>query len=99
MKTKCCGFSHASTAILLLLIMYCPIQLFAQLKTVRGNVTNDQGESLSNVSVMVKGKSEGTTTDQAGNFSIDLSSHGTTLVFSYVGYQSQEIILLTVPVI
>ncbi len=57
---------------------------------VTGKVTNAQGEPLAGISVMVKGTSQGVTTDGNGSFSINAPT-GATLVFSYVGYTSREV--------
>jgi TonB-dependent starch-binding outer membrane protein SusC len=57
---------------------------------VTGQVTNDKGEPLSGVSVMVKGTKTATTTDQDGKFSISLDKEAT-LVFTYVGFITREI--------
>ncbi|GHB86941.1 SusC/RagA family TonB-linked outer membrane protein [Persicitalea jodogahamensis] len=61
---------------------------FAQ-NSVRGTVTAE-GEPLPGVSVVVKGTTQGTTTDVEGKFTIAVAPNAT-LVFSYVGYQTKEI--------
>ncbi|WP_295729515.1 SusC/RagA family TonB-linked outer membrane protein [uncultured Muribaculum sp.] len=58
--------------------------------TATGTVYDGTDEPLIGVSVMVKGTSNGTATDIDGNFSIKLNK-GNTLVFSYIGYATQEI--------
>lgn len=59
--------------------------------TVSGKVTdNADGGSLPGVSVVVKGTTTGTSTDVDGNFSLNVGADAV-LVFSYVGYKSQEI--------
>jgi len=58
--------------------------------TITGTVTNENNEPLSGVSVTIKGKSTGTTTDQNGNFSI-VADENAILVISYVGYAPQEV--------
>src|ERR1700737_1997040 len=57
---------------------------------ITGTVTGEGGVPLAGVSVSVKGTSRGTTTDAKGNFSIDAAPN-TTLVFSYVGFKTQEV--------
>jgi len=60
-------------------------------KTVTGKVTSaDDGSGLPGVNIVVKGSGTGTATDADGNFSI-AASDGAVLVFSFVGYTSQEI--------
>ncbi len=56
---------------------------------VKGKVMDPTGAPLAGVSVTVKGTSRGVTTDADGEFSISVPEDGT-LVFSFVGYQSQE---------
>lgn len=56
-----------------------------------GTVTDDKGEGLPGVNVVIKGSSKGSTTDAQGQFSITVPGPGTVLVFSFVGYKSQEI--------
>lgn len=64
---------------------------WAQNKTVTGKVTSsDDGSSLPGVNVLEKGTSNGTVTDADGNFSINVGSDAV-LVFSFVGYNSQEV--------
>lgn len=57
---------------------------------VSGNVIDDTSEPLPGVSVVLKGTTTGTTTDFDGNYSIDANT-GDVLVFSYVGYDTQEL--------
>ncbi|MBC8152599.1 MAG: carboxypeptidase-like regulatory domain-containing protein, partial [Bacteroidetes bacterium] len=64
-------------------------------ETVTGRVTGETNEGLPGVSVLVKGTNRGTTTDATGNYRIavpapDRSDDPITLVFSFVGYVSQE---------
>ena len=58
---------------------------------VTGRVTGINNEALSNVSVALKGTQTGTTTDASGNFSIAVPNESSVLIFSYVGYGSQEV--------
>jgi TonB-linked SusC/RagA family outer membrane protein len=57
---------------------------------IRGKVIDSKGETLPGVSVRVKGSAVGTTTDAQGNFVLNAPDNGV-LVFSYIGYLSQEI--------
>lgn len=63
----------------------------AQEILVRGKVTADAGESLPGVNVLIKGTSIGTTTDSEGNYSLNVRDTRSILVFSFIGYQAQEI--------
>lgn len=58
---------------------------------VSGQVTDDTGESLPGVNVMIKGTSLGTITDIDGNYSISVQQEGTVLVFSFIGMTTQEV--------
>lgn len=59
-------------------------------RNVKGIVVDAMGESIIGVNVVVKGTTNGTITDLDGYFSLDVPSNGI-LVFSYMGYTSQEI--------
>ncbi|MDO9376745.1 MAG: SusC/RagA family TonB-linked outer membrane protein, partial [Ferruginibacter sp.] len=61
----------------------------AQVKTIRGRITSDGTLPIAGASVVIKGTSTGTTTDQAGEYNIS-ASKGTVLVISFVGYTDQE---------
>lgn len=66
--------------------------VYGQNTTVSGTVTaEDFGGPLPGVTVLVKGTSNGAVTDFDGNFSFDAKTSNPTLVFSYVGYITQEI--------
>ena len=61
-----------------------------QVITVHGKVTDNGKESLPGVSVVIKGTVQGTATNTDGEYTLNVSSNAT-LVFSFIGYQSQEI--------
>jgi TonB-linked SusC/RagA family outer membrane protein len=65
------------------------METFAQSK-VTGTVNDEKGKALPGVTVKVKGGTVGTITDVSGNFSLTVSGNGI-LVFSFVGYASQEV--------
>ncbi|MCE7040771.1 TonB-dependent receptor [Dyadobacter sp. CY312] len=58
---------------------------------VSGKVTGDNGEELPGVSVLLKGTTTGATSDVNGVFKLTIPTGNETLVFSYVGYLTQEI--------
>ena len=77
--------------ILLLSTFVCAFAFVAMAqRTVTGSVTDDSGEGLPGVNVVVKGTTTGTTTNLDGSFSLSVED-GTTLVFSFVGFAEQEI--------
>ncbi len=64
-----------------------------QQKEIRGKVMDQDGDPLYGVSVRLKGTSIGTSTDNSGNYSISVASEQSILVFTYVGYAQQEIMV------
>ena len=62
-----------------------------QQRTVTGKVTDQNGEPLPGATVMVKGTTQGTITDAEGNYSLSNVPDDATLVFSFVGMETQEI--------
>ena len=59
-------------------------------RTVSGKVTDDVGEGLPGVNVVIKGTTNGTTTDIDGNYRIEVEENAI-LIFSFVGFETQEI--------
>ena len=57
---------------------------------ISGKVTDENGEPLIGVSVLIEGTSNGTTTDIDGNFTIDAPDNST-LVLSYIGYETRRV--------
>lgn len=63
------------------------LQLMAQTRTIKGEVTDAQnGEALIGATVMVEGEKGGTVTDFDGNFSLQVSSSAKKIKVSYIGY-------------
>jgi TonB-linked SusC/RagA family outer membrane protein len=76
------------------MLMCCSGSLFSQTGVkIAGKVTDDKDSAIANVSVVVKGTTTGTTTDEGGNFSLSVTDPKATLVFTGVGYQSLEVAL------
>ncbi len=64
---------------------------WAQERVISGKVTSaDDGSGIPGVNVVLKGTSNGTATDSEGKYSLSISGDGT-LVFSFIGYVTQEI--------
>jgi len=59
--------------------------------TVTGKVTDEKGGTLPGVNIIEKGTTNGTVTDADGKYTIQVSSPDAILVFSFVGYKSQEV--------
>ncbi|MEM9258729.1 MAG: SusC/RagA family TonB-linked outer membrane protein, partial [Bacteroidota bacterium] len=60
-------------------------------KTVTGTVTDEEGETLIGVSILVEGTTTGTVTDLDGAYSINLPDGSNVLVFSYTGFANQKV--------
>ena len=73
-----------------MLLLFFPVELFAQQGTITGKVVDERGESVIGATVMVKGSTDGTITDLDGNFKIN-GKVGTTITVSYVGYAPLEV--------
>ena len=72
-----------------ILAMFLSLSASAQQITASGQVLDAQKEPLIGVSVQEKGTTNGAITDLDGNFTLTVRSNAT-LIFSYVGYKSQE---------
>lgn len=74
---------------LLILCLLFSTAAFAQVR-LTGKVTDDQNTGLPGVSVVLKGTTTGTVTDVAGNYTLSAPNRNGTLVFSYIGFRTQE---------
>ena len=78
-------------ALSVVIVMLSGMQIaYAQSITVRGNVRDDV-EPLMGVTVQAKGTTKAVATDLDGNYTISVPDKNAVLVFSYVGYQKQEV--------
>lgn len=103
---KDCMFSETSRKVLfssMLMATFCAVPVFSsavnynvesvtQNRTVSGTVVDSNGEPVIGASVVLKGTVNGTITDFDGKFKLENVDSGT-LVISYIGYKSQEIVL------
>jgi iron complex outermembrane receptor protein len=81
-------------AVLALLSLLTGSAAWAQGRVVTGRVTaQEDGSALPGVSVVVKGTTTGTATDGSGNYSLTVPGNETVLVYSFIGYVSQEAIV------
>ncbi|MGV3640086.1 MAG: SusC/RagA family TonB-linked outer membrane protein [Adhaeribacter sp.] len=78
---------------LLMALLLLTTPLLAQQRTVSGRITGETGDALPGVTVLVKGTTNGTTTDTDGKYSLNVTDGNATLVVSFIGYVSQEIAL------
>jgi TonB-linked SusC/RagA family outer membrane protein len=85
------SLSMKSPIVLIMLLTMQPWTYgFSQQAALTGKVTGEGDKLLSGVSVQVKGTNRGTTTNAQGTYSINVSNNDV-LVFSYVGYETQEL--------
>ncbi len=80
---------YIRSMIVLLGFIFCTTYLSAQ--QVTGLVTDQENVPLTGVTVVLKGTVQGTVTDTDGKYHFKVSGPGPVLVFSYIGYKTQEI--------
>ena len=80
---------HLKRFILSFLSLLCCTIMYAQ-QEITGNVVDPEGEPVIGATVMEKGTTNGVITDIDGNFRIKVNA-GATLVFTYIGYDTQEL--------
>src|SRR5690606_17434488 len=68
---------------------------YVQEISIKGTVKDENGDTLPGVSVLIKGTKNGTVTDGNGNFSIDVPSTTSVLVFSFTGMNTKEVLVGT----
>jgi TonB-linked SusC/RagA family outer membrane protein len=88
------GFNKQKDKRLSFLILACFFSLlfsYAQNKTISGVVSDEEGLPLPGVNIIEKGTSNGVATDFDGNYTITVVNSNAVLVFSYVGYKTQEV--------
>jgi TonB-linked SusC/RagA family outer membrane protein len=67
------------------------VEMFAQTQKITGIVTGENGEAIIGASIRIKDTYTGTVTDLNGSYSLEVMSNST-LIASYIGYKSQEIL-------
>jgi TonB-linked SusC/RagA family outer membrane protein len=76
---------------LLVLLLFMHMNAWAQERTVTGTVTAEAGEPLIGATVVVQGTTIGSVTGVDGSYSIQVPADGETIVFSFIGMETQEI--------
>ncbi|MDR3694028.1 TonB-dependent receptor [Mucilaginibacter sp.] len=79
--------------LLTMLLLVFSGSLYAQNKIIKGRVTDDTNAALPGVTVVIKGTTKASTTDVNGNFSIAASGQNDVLVFTFLGFQSKELVV------
>ncbi len=74
-----------------MVVAFCLSAIGFSQQTISGTVTDTNNQPLSYVNVLLKETSNGTTTNENGNFEIAVPNENSILIFSAVGFQSQEI--------
>ncbi|MBL3657999.1 SusC/RagA family TonB-linked outer membrane protein [Fulvivirga sediminis] len=77
--------------LLLMQVMLFTLCVDNMAQTITGKVSTEEGELLPGVSVMVKGSSIGTVTDLGGNYTLDAGEEAALLIFSFIGYKTEEV--------
>ncbi|KXX71878.1 TonB-dependent receptor [Flammeovirga sp. SJP92] len=67
--------------------------VFAQEKSIKGTVVDENGTPLPGVAVIIKGTTQGTTTNFDGQYILNVSSTDEILSFSYIGYVTKDIVI------
>lgn len=69
------------------------LSILGQTKTVRGTISDKEGQALIGVNVLEENTNNGTVTDLSGNFSLEVSSPQAHLILSYIGYETQRVLV------
>ena len=84
--------THLCSMLLLLTMFFCSTSLVAQsTRSISGVVKDELGDSMIAITVYEKGTSNGTITDFDGNFQLSGISDNSVIIFSFIGYKTQEI--------
>lgn len=84
------SFLHTTTVCVILLLAF-PFSGFTQQRNVKGVVSDESGKPVPGVSVMLKGTPQGTSTNSDGQYTINVPSATSILVFRIIGYATREI--------
>lgn len=91
-KVHCKKSGADKLFMILLLLFFSVLTGYAQDKVIKGKVSDGQGNSIPGVNVLIKGTTNGTTTNIDGDYEISAST-GSMLIFSFIGYSSQELVV------
>lgn len=74
-----------------LLLLFCSINIYAQERTIKGNIKDSYGEAVIGASVMIKGTNIGTASDIDGNYTLKVPSSAKELIITYIGMKDIEL--------
>lgn len=70
-----------------------PVEELTQDRLISGTITNEENSPLPGVNILLKGSTQGTTSDFDGKYNIQVPDENAVLVFSFIGYETQEIVV------
>jgi hypothetical protein len=73
------------------MMMLSTLATFAQDRKITGTILDEQGAALPGANIQVKGTSKGVSADANGKYSISVPANASTLVFTFIGYATQEV--------
>lgn len=77
----------------LIMLATCWSSLVIAQGVIKGKVTDETGSGMPGVNIVIKGTTNGTTSDTNGDYSISVNESDAVLVFSFIGYETQEVAL------
>lgn len=80
-------------ALLIMFAFISTLSILGQTKTVRGTISDKEGQALIGVNVLEENTNNGTVTDLSGNFSLEVSSPQAHLILSYIGYEIHRVLV------
>ncbi len=98
-RTKECGRRRIVSFLSTLLLLLYSIPGFAQEKPIKGTIIDSTGEPLIGVNVSIKGTTIGTISDLDGNYVLQAPNSNSIVVFSFIGYKREEVVVGTKTVI
>lgn len=86
------GLSKAGYCLVLMICLLASAShVMGQGRTVSGRIMDENSQTLPGVNVLVKGTSEGTTSDADGKYTLTVNDGSAILIFSFIGYTTREI--------
>ncbi|UXP30984.1 TonB-dependent receptor [Reichenbachiella agarivorans] len=86
-------FTLLKCSVILILLICLSMPVLAQTKVVGKVIDDNDAQGIPGVNVLIKGSAVGTVTDLNGIYSIEVPADAEALVFSYIGYLKQEVVI------